>query len=516
MLNYENYRERPGFSNQAIQYLKSGVVRRNSSGRDIAKYPVYQGKIGLNYNVALHNLGFYYDFSYRPSTIGGNSFTDRYVDDVFAETLKNTSYVGRHNRQHLLSAYYSGDIGKCQLSANFDALWQINDRHGDEKEISSINPERDFFTVNVVDNRLLAGNLTASFPVWKGNVRFGTEVSDIHRADRYFGTADYISDSDIEISETTTALFAETDQTFGAVTASVGLRWEYTDSRYRQSGAPGDDMSREYHSLAPSASLSFPIGDVKGRISYMRKTTRPAFEQLSSAVKYLDRYSYESGNPNLRPIYRDYVSVSASWKDIAVELEYCSTKNYFMWQTLGYPDNNDVTLLTMVNMPRFNTYGAYVNYSPTFFGCWHPLLMAGINAQDFRIIHRYEVVKLNRPLGVFRFGNAVYLPWGMWLNADFSARTSGNGDNYFLKPYWQCDLGLYKSFDDDTWSLKFQMNDVFGTWRQQFISYDAISSMGVNKNYDTRDLSVTVRYNFNSSRSRYKGRGAGNTDKNRF
>lgn len=48
------------------------------------------------------------------------------------------------------------------------------------------------------------------------------------------------------------------------------------------------------------------------------------------------------------------------------------------------------------------------------------------------------------------------------------------------------------------------------------ISYDALSSMSVKKYYDTRDLSLTVRYNFNSARSRYKGHGAGNTDKNRF
>ena len=376
--------------------------------------------------------------------------------------------------------------------------------------------QRVFSTLNDVTNRLLAGNITVSHPLWKGEVRFGTEVSDVHRRDRYVGNSDYITDNGIKINETNTALFAETDQTFGAVSASIGLRWEYTDSRYRQSGKPNDDMSRKYNNLAPSASLSFPLGNVRALLSYMRKTTRPAFEQLSSAVRYLDRYSYESGNPNLRPVYRDYVSVSASWKEIVIELEYCSTKNYFMWQTSEYPGNSDITLLTMVNMPRFNTYGAYINYSPVFFGCWHPSLMVGINAQDFKISHADKFVRLNRPLGIFRFDNAIHLPWDIWLNVDFSARTSGNGDNYYLKPYWQCNLGIYKSFANDKWSVKLQLNDVFDTWRQEFTSYDAISTMHVNKLYDTRDLSVTIRYNFNSARSRYKGRGAGNSDKNRF
>ena len=255
-----------------------------------------------------------------------------------------------------------------------------------------------------------------SLPVWKGDLSFGTEMSNIHRTDRYSGNADFISDNDIKISETTTALFAETEQTFGAVTASVGLRWEYTDSRYWQFGRLSEDQSRRYHNLAPSASLLFPIGRVNTRLSYMRKTSRPAFEQLSSAIKYIDRYTYESGNPGLKPIYRDYVSASASWKDLVIELEYYSTKNYFMWQISEYPGNGDVTLQTMVNMPRFNSVGAYINWSPTFFGCWHPAMMAGVQAQDFKMTNADKIIKLNRPLGTFRFNNAIHLPWDILLN----------------------------------------------------------------------------------------------------
>ena len=334
MLNYENYRERPGFSNTTVQYLKSGVVQQNSDGENLAKYPIYQGKIGLNYSNTSHNFGFFYDFSFRPSTSTGHSSTDRYIDNIFSETLTSKSDANIHNRHHLFNAYYFGNIGKWNLSANFDFLWQINDRHNAEEEISSVNGDRVFSTTNEVANHLLAGNLIASLPVWKGNLRFGTEISNIRRTDKYFGNTEFINDNDIKISETTSALFAETDQSFGSVSVSAGLRWEYTDSKYWQFGKLSDDESRKYHNLAPSASLTFPIGNVRANLSYMHKTTRPAFEQLSSAVKYLDRYSYESGNPNLRPIYRDYLSADVAWKDIVIELQYLSTKNYFLTSSL--------------------------------------------------------------------------------------------------------------------------------------------------------------------------------------
>ena len=234
MLNYENYRERPSVSNITTQYFKSGIVRQNSFGKDFAKYPIYQGKIGLNYTATSYYFGLYYDFSFKPSTLTGSSLTDRYVNDVFSETLENISETNRYVRQHLVSAYYSGKIGNFNLSANFDALWQNNDSHSAENEVSSANEERKFLTFNDVCNRLLAGNITASIPLWKGELRFGTEINNIQRTDKYTGNADFISDSDIKIDETTSALFAETDQTFGIVSAGVGIRWEYTDSKTKK------------------------------------------------------------------------------------------------------------------------------------------------------------------------------------------------------------------------------------------------------------------------------------------
>lgn len=516
MLNYENYRERPRVENTSILYLKSGTVSQAGYSRDFTKYPVSEGKIGLNYNSGNQYAGLYYDFAYRPAIGNSSSFTSRLLNSVLEDELTYNGKNHRHNRQHLLSAYYTGSLGKWQLSANFDAMWQINDRSTNETEISIFNPERTFITNNDVTNRLLAGNITASCPVWNGSLQFGSEISDIHRNDLYLSDVDFIEDTDTKIQETTSALFADMAQTFGKVSVSAGLRWEYTDSRYYLWEEKKDDQSRKYHNLAPSASLSFPIRNVSTNIAYVRKTTRPAFEQLRSAIRYLDRYSYESGNPNLKPIYRDYITLSGSWRDLIIELSWCSTKNYFMWQTAPYPGNPDATLLRMENMPRYNTFEAFANYSPCFFSIWRPTFMAGMMAQDFKLIHNGGEMKLDSPLGIFRFNNAIHLPWDIWLNVDFSAQTSGNADNVYMKSRWNCDLGLYKSFFNDMWSIKLQLNDVFNTYRQQFTTYDALTVMKVNKIYDTRDLSLTIRYNFNAARSRFKGRGVANVEKDRL
>ncbi len=516
MLNYENYRERPRVENISTLYLKSGTVNKSSFSRDFTKYPVYEGKIGLNYNSGNQYTGFYYDFAYRPATGNSSSFTSRLLNSVLEDELSYSGKQKRHNRQHLLSAYYTGALGKWQLTANVDALWQINDLSTDETEISAFNTERTFMTHNDISNRLLAGNFTVSFPVWKGSLQFGTEISDIFRKDLYLSDVDFIEDTATKIHETTSALFADLAETFGNVSVSAGLRWEYTDSKYYLWDKKSDDQSRRYPNLAPNVSVSFPIGNISANIAYVRKTTRPAFEQLRSAIRYLDRYSYETGNPNLKPIYRDYLSLSGSWRDVIIEMSWYSTKNYFMWQTTPYSGNPEATLLIMENMRRYNTYEVFANYSPCFFSIWRPTFMAGVMAQNFKLVHDGNEMKLNKPLGIFRFSNAIHLPYDIWLNVDCSARTSGNGDNVYIKSQWNCDVGLYKSFSDDRWSVKLQLNDVFNTYRQEFTSYDALTTMKVSKIYDTRDLSLTLRYNFNAARSRFKGQGVAKSEKDRF
>lgn len=508
MLNYENYRDRQRYDNLTTQYLSSVTVTQRSVGRDFTIYPLYEGKIGLNYNSAAHCMGFYYDFTYKPSDGNSSALTTRLEYLLLEDVISYDGSYKSHNRQHLLSAYYAGTLGKWQLTANLDAMWQINDRATDESEFSQFNPTRFFTTDSDVANRLIAGNVTATFPALKGEVRFGTEITDIFRKDLYVADVDFINDNDTKIMETTSALFAEASQSFGKLSVTTGLRWEYTSSRYFLWGVKQDDQSREYHNLAPNASISFPIGAVANSVSYTRKTSRPSFGQLSSAVRYIDRYSYESGNPGLRPISRDYLSLSSSWRDLVVELSYCSTDNYFVWQTTPFPGHPDATLLKMQNMPRFNSFETFANYSPCFFSIWRPTFMAGIMVQDFKLMHHGEYLTLNNPLGIFRFDNAILLPRDMWLNVDISARTAGNPENIYVQSRWSCNLGLYKAFANDTWSIKLQLDDLFNTYRQRMTFYDALTLSSVNKFIDTRDLSITLRYNFNPARSRYKGRSA--------
>lgn len=136
MLNYENYRERSRFENNTTQYLQSGTILQSRFGKDFTTYPVYEGKVGLNYNSRNQYVGFYYDFAYRPSSGSSYSLTSRLLNSVLEDELEYNGNNYRCNRRHLLSTYYTGAFGKWQLLANFDAMWQNNNRSTNEIEAS--------------------------------------------------------------------------------------------------------------------------------------------------------------------------------------------------------------------------------------------------------------------------------------------------------------------------------------------------------------------------------------------
>ena len=119
-------------------------------------------------------------------------------------------------------------------------------------------------------------------------------------------------------------------------------------------------------------------------------------------------------------------------------------------------------------------------------------------------------------MGIFRFNNSVQLPAGVWIDVNFSATTSGNAENIYMKSKWGMNLAAYKSFLSDNLSVRLEFNDVFNTMRSDFTIFDALTRLHTVKTLDTRELQLTVRYKFNVARSRYRGTGAGTDDQQRL
>ena len=75
---------------------------------------------------------------------------------------------------------------------------------------------------------------------------------------------------------------------------------------------------------------------------------------------------------------------------------------------------------------------------------------------------------------------------------------------------------LYKAFCKNRFSVTLEANDIFNKSNRDIRFYNKDVTLWQSSTSDIRSLLLTFQYNFNTSRSRYKGQGAGNEELNRF
>ena len=515
MAEYENRRSRQTNDSRQDTYLQSHY-QQSSLMHYYNKNQMLAGKLGFNYMLNdKHSIGMTYTVTSRPNSQTSDYFTTMFIDKQTDDQIKGRGKVDGDDIQHIISGYYAGQTGKWSLDANADVLFQKQNSDSQTFEDATQGDDRTVTTRNDVKNRLYAAKFVAGHPLWKGKLEIGAEGSYVHRTD-VFGNVERIIDaSDTKIEENSTAAFVQLMQRLNKLTLIAGLRYEYLDSRYYESGVKMDDESRTYSDLFPSLMLMYPLKNVRARLSYSRNINRPAFSQLSGNVKYINRYTYESGNPYLKPSYRDNFSLALNYKWLTGMIDYARVHDYIITSYSSYKGDPTIALLRKDNAPGYDNLSLMVSVAPAF-GKYHPQLMVATQMQNLEVQYRGETKKMNSPMTIVRFNNAVNLPFDSWLNADFSWRSAGDTENIHLAQSWQFDISLYKAFWNDRLTVKLACTDLFASIRQKATIYSDIREIYLDKRLDTRNLELTVRYNFNPAKSKYRGQGAGNDTKGRF
>ena len=418
---------------------------------------------------------------------------------------------------HQFNAYYNGTVGKLNIDFNADWLMQDEDGHDIYNELSTTGEDRIVNSYNNVKNRLGAGKLVLTYPVLGGSLSAGSEYTYTYRKDTYLNPENYLPSANSMIREQNATAFAEYSHAlpFGAIGA--GVRYEHIAFDYYVDDLWQADQSRVYDNFFPNASLTALLGPVQTQLSYAVKTQRPSYHQLRNSVTYIDRYSLDKGNPTLQPQTTHDLSLTGAWKFLTLSTAYKVKKGAFVQWGEAQPDNPDAMMLTTYNygksVPELN---AFISASPKI-GCWMPSLTVGAVKQWFDMEFRSEVISLNKPICVVNFTNIVQLPRQYMINASFYYQSKGQSLVYeMLSHIYFLDLSVQKSFLKDALTVEIEGTDLFNSrYDNAMLRSGAYSIVQYNR-YDTRELVLTLRYKFNSAKSKYKGTGAGESAKSRM
>jgi iron complex outermembrane recepter protein len=432
-----------------------------------------QFQIGKNISL-VNNVG--------PTYFLGNTFSTKYkIDSVGSEWTNSLDY-----------SYYKND--NAQLYDNIYIAPQKNTLFGDgtilnKKNIVAFKSDLVLKTQSKVTIEV---GTKINYSASNNNALYFADSSTGKYLNRYQTNA-------FKYKESIAALYLQASKTFGGFTIKPGVRLEHTDIMGNQIVPTPTSFKIKRTDLFPYIYLRHGLGKavgfkLTGNLIFRRSITRPYYEALNPFPKFVDQYTYDVGNPNLRPqITNNYeFNINANEfpifsvglndiQDIFTTLTNAKLDTLFRtWDNLG--KNREVYMRLVGGIPPGKKYFFYLGTQ--------------MNMINYDGIYNGELFKYKRASwNIFTFHSYKVNPT---LNVSLQGFMRINGVfNFFeTKTFGSLNLSANKSILKKKMNIILSVNDLLLTNRINF-NVDVPKFIGSGIQYgDTRRLGIALKYNF--------------------
>ena len=502
----------------------------NNRQKNHVRNPFMEGRFGFNYQINdSHSFGGFYQNTYDYVKTRSEYDDDLQANGVPYDHLQNSSVRRNKNTpNHQVNLYYTGKVGHLSIDFNADYTSRRQQNINQQQELSSEYDDRDVNTESLTRSNLFAEKLFVTHPLWKGLIEVGEEYTNTRWKSRFDNQEGYIANSNNEQHESNMAPFLELRQRLGRFQLSAGLRYEHVESDYFVSGQRRDEQCRTYDDFFPSFAVSTQLpslGEGQGvglSFSYAKRTARPAYWLLSSDVTYENRLNRQTGNPYLKPVKYHNLNAMVMWKWLYLMTNYSHCVDPILSEAESLEEDSKVNLVTSKNFGHADwltvTLGAQKNVKMGDGITWTPQYNVSLMKPWLTTTFNGQKKSFSHSMLTLQLGNIVSLPHDWLLQADFNMHTHGNtGSNLWVdctNP--MLSLSVSKDFFKHRLNAKLTGNDIFNGGINHVMLYSNRMMFRKMEDNDSRCVQLSLRYRFNVTPSKYKGTGAGHSEKNRL
>ena len=496
----------------------------NNKQKNNVRNPFLEGRFGFNYQINdSHSFGGFYQNTYDNVKTRSEYDDDLQADGVPYDHLQNSSVRRDKNAPtHQVNLYYTGKVGQLSIDFNADYTARKQQSCNQQQELSAEYEDRDVNTESQTRSKLFAEKLFVTHPLWKGQIEVGEEYTNTRWKSSFDNQEGYIANSNNEQHESNIAPFVELRQRFGRFQLSAGLRYEHVESEYFVNGQRRDEQCRSYDDLFPSFSVSTSAKNLQLSFSYAKRTTRPSYWQLSSDVTYENRLNQQTGNPYLKPVKYHNLNAMVMWKWLYLMTNFSHCVDPILYTAGCLEEDSKVNFVTYLNYDHADwltvTLGAQKNVKLSDRITWTPQYNVSLMKPWFKSLFNGQEKSFSHPMLTLQLGNIVMLPHDWLIQADFNMHTHGNtGSNIWVdctNP--MLSLSVSKDFFQRRLNVKLTGNDLFNGGINHVMLYSNRMMYRKMEDNDSRCIQLSLRYRFNVTPSKYKGTGAGNSEKNRL
>ena len=496
----------------------------NNKQKDHVYNPFFEGRFGFNYQLNDNNsFGGFYQNTYDYVKTWSENDDGLQANGTMYDHLQNSGISRAEGApKHQVNLYYTGKVGQFSIDFNADYTFRNQRNRNQQQELSEEYEDRDVNTNALTHSKLMAEKLFVTHPIWKGQIEVGEEYTNTRWNSNFENVEGYIANSNNEQHEQAIAPFMQLQQQLGRLHLSAGLRYEHVESEYFVSGIRRDEQCRTYNDFFPSVAVSTSVKKWQLSFSYAKRTTRPSYWLLSSDVVYENRLNQQTGNPYLKPIKYHNVNAMVMWKWLYLNANFSHCVDPILYTVGSLENDSKVNLVTYKNYDHADwltvTIGAQKNVKLAQDATWTPQYNVSFMKPWLKAEFLGEQKSFNQPMLVFQLGNIISLPHEWLLQADFNIHSHGySGSN----ARFECtnpilSLSVSKDFFKRHLNVKLSGNDLFNGAINRFTLYSNRMMFRKMEDNDSRCVTLSLRYRFNVTPSKYKGTGAGNAEKNRL
>ena len=415
-----------------------------------------------------------------------------------------------------LSAYYVGKVGKIDIDFNTDYYYGRETEYRITTEQSATNANRTVTSAGIHTNKFFATKLVLSHPLFGGSLSVGNENTFTNHEQNYVNQENVVPSTASTIKERNNAFFFEYSRPTPIGQLMAGLRYEHVNSDYYEQGVYSPAHSRTYSQWFPSLTFATKIKEVGLQLSYSAKTSRPSYRQLGTNVEYMNRFTRQSGNPTLKPETLHNITLVSSWSWLTFVANYTQTHNKIMYWNEQESTDENITNLRYRNFKRFPALTLSLTAAPRM-GVWSPQLILFCQKQWFDIERLGSKLDLSKPIWGILWNNTFDFKDNWIAETRLKVTSKGITENSELtRNNCAFNFSVRKAFLNDRLSVTVGVNDLFNRSANQLLLYTNNLSIDTKQEFDSREFYVTLRYKFNTARSKYKGTGAGQSERKRF
>lgn len=282
--------------------------------------------------------------------------------------------------------------------------------------------------------------------------------------------------------------------------AQLGLRVENTRSKGNQVTTK-ETFERNYTQLFPTAFVQYTLNDKNNLgLNYGRRIRRPNYESLNPFIEYLDRYTSQQGNPNLKPQFSHNVELSHTYKGFLTTTVNYTQTNDIIQQVIEQNEATNETYVKQANIAKQRQWGLAVSANKSINKLWTNSIYVNVFS------NRFEGLVDNAPVSIAATSLMLNGSQQFKLSKTFTAelsgwyRTAGIEGVIKASPIGAVNVGFSQMIWKEKGTVRLNVRDVFLTQRFRGASkYGSVDASFQEQN-DSRVVTLGFSYRFSKGK----------------